>query len=483
MQKITIQLVIGIIVLCTPFSVLAKAKTYEGVVMHFVYEDENRFKDMAISPLAAGTELKATFSFKLRTSEGNFIDLDDSIDWSKYANRMVSFTASEAVDALGSKLLKANQKSFRVLDSPIIEYSSAIPPTTQGVFKNLAVIIAVQEPTAPPVNTSFISFSQVLAPMFHNQRSARDFFFEASSGLLLFRGLVNPTQGDAAAVTINTEISNCNQQKTQEWPALIDQKLRLQGIEPNAYNSTVFVFDDIPGCATISIASSGVLGVLGRREYIYTNRETLLSEFANEAIAHEAGHQLGLNHSNGYTCSDPANIPASCIVTEYGDRSCFMGSKYMMPNVYQRRRLGWYDMAFKELIFNGQYNVFSPSIPGGSGTKRLMSCKFCHAPLTGSAAGYSLYIEARQNYQLYDNYYQDGALLLPYMKGVKLLIGLEDITIFYAQPFIIDTTPGDNRTHNAPLILQSYTLGGVRIDHTQVTSPRTGSKINFTRLN
>ena len=482
-----LQLFVGVMLLSFPlFAFSQTAQGYlngqEGVVRPFVFDDPNLFNSKISQKFLVDSELRAEYGFKLLLDDGSFIDLDSSIDWSKFANRRVAVSGSVVVDKNGRTTLRVIEKSLIVLDENPYA-NTTIPAVTQGDYKVLSIVITVQQPGAIETSLtdpSFMSTEQALAPVFHNPKSARVFFAEASGGRLNVVGHLNPSGGDVAFVTITSAITDCNSQMSVQWVPLVDAQLRAQGIEPNWYNSTVFIYDNMPGCGTQSLGTVGWIGLLNQRQYIFTNKNTVIGRDGDSMVSHEIGHNLGLSHSNAYRCTDSNNIPASCTVVEYGDRACFMGSLNMLPNNYQRRRLGWYSQPFKQLIYSGSYNVYSPSIPGQSGAKRLMSCQFCFAPLTGALTGFSVYPEARRNYQLFDDLEQSGTLLWPYKRGVKLLIGIDDLVNLNAKPFILDTTPQDTSTYNAPLVLQSYSVGGVLFNHTGITSASTGSRLTIT---
>lgn len=436
------------------------SKNYQGVVKAFVSEDIG---------------VSADYSFKLLVN-GSFLELDSSVDWGKYVNRLVSLDGRFKLQKDGLRVLKVEPKSIATLDSPLY-VDMTLPPTSQGDYKVISVVVSVQQPGSPPVDSNYITAAQALAPVFHNPKSARVFMDVASSGRLKIVGYTNRIEGDVAFVTINSQITNCQQQQTSEWLTLIDDGLRAQSIEPNNYNATILTFNNLAGCSTQSIATFGNIGMMNSREWVITNKNDMTATWANEMATHELGHTLGLQHSKVYQCTDQNNIPSSCAIFEYGDKSCFMGTGQMLPNVYQRRRLGWHNQPFKQPQFSGRYNVYSPSVFSSPATKRLMSCQFCFIPLSGSLLGSSEYIEARRDYPLFDIYDQQ---LRAYRDGVKIIVGTDQLADFDAIPYIVDTTPFDTTTNNAPLVLQSYSVAGVVVSHVSITNITGGSGIVIT---
>ncbi len=481
MRRITLQFLIGAVLACFPLFAFGQTKGlqahleqsyYQGVVRSITLEDERLFANRRNVEDRFDPPLASANIYFLDTVSGS-IRLDESVDWLSYVNREISVTGW-IYTGNNERVLRVNSQSIKLLHAPLRAEGVVVPPVTQGNLKVLVVGVTVQQQGSNRTAQDFMSLEEALAPVMTNPASAKNFYAEASRVggqiLLTLTGHSN-SGGDAAFVTITGNRANCATDRYNAWREAVDVKLREQQIEPNWYNSIVLVYDD--GCNLSSAGTGGVIGVLGRRESVYTNKGTWLSVNADFMISHELGHNLGLDHSMGYVCSNPANIPASCTLVDYGDRVCFMGRNYFLPNVYQRRRLGWHDQPFKQLLYSGNYYVYSPSIPGQSGAKRLMSCRFCYIPLSGSLAGYSLYYESRRAYPW------DDLIIWHefYEKGVKLMIGVDDMG-FGGRSYILDTTPADGTTYNAPLVLQSYTVGGVQTTHLSITNAVNGSKMS-----
>lgn len=488
MSYLTRVLFLGVVMLwCFPLFAQAQTRKpygeYQGVVREFVYDDPRLTSDTVKRPSEFSSNYTADYKYRLYTGS-SFIELAGGVDWDQYVNRSISVQGS--ISTRGPlKVLSAKQQTIQTLDeSPYFNLS--LPPVTQGTLKVLSVVIVVQQPGAMSADSFFLTEEQVLAPVVNNPKSAKRFWAEASAssqapaGRLQIGGLQNPNSADVAFVTIISDITNCDQHKSSDWPIMIDAQLRAQSIEPNNYNATIFVYDDIPGCSTQSGASIGHIGLLNSRQWVYTNRTAMVNSLSDYMVTHELGHVMGLQHSSAYQCTDQNNIPGSCIWIEYGDSACIMGEFEVMPNVYQRRRLGWYDQPFKQLAFSGKYHIFSPSAPAFGATKGIMSCQFCYIPLTGTLVGSSEYIEARRNYGLFDNFDGNNGLTVSYKKGVKLLIGTDDLANSAARPFILDTTPFDTSTYNAPLVLSSYTIGGIVASHVELTTIAKGSAVQIT---
>lgn len=467
------KIVLLVMLLMVPALAFSQAKQtrFTGMVKMVIQEDE-RFGLQDLEQESYLPDMVSERQFLLQTQKGLF-HLEKSVNWINYANSQVRVSGKLIIDKDGVTRLLVDEEGIVVSGN---SYTTQVPPVTQGNFKVLVVGVTIQQPGQIVSDAPFMTDEQALKPVFTDLLASKVFYTEASNGRLNLTGNISPN-GDVRHLTITSTITNCDSQRLNQWITASDAQLRQQGIEPNSYNSTIFVFNNPPGCSTTSYGSYGDIGMLNTREFVSVVGSVWLSNSALYVSSHEIGHNLGLEHSSAYRCTDPANIPSSCTSVEYGDQTCIMGNRLAILNSYQRHKLGWHNIPFKQLTFSGNYRVFSSSIPVESAAKRLMSCQFCYIPLTGNLTGYNLYLESRRSYGIFDSYSGIEGLMEYYSKGVKLVIGTGNLIANTSRPYLIDTNPGDTHTYNAPLLLQSYTVGGVQVIHTNPTTITMGSGV------
>ncbi|GGC02118.1 peptidase M11 [Marinobacterium zhoushanense] len=88
------------------------------------------------------------------------------------------------------------------------------------------------------------------------------------------------------------------------------------------------------------------------------------------SIAHELGHNLGLNHSSSINCGS-SSIGGSCTTKEYGDIADQMGNAFAHFNAHQKERLGWLSGSdILTVSSDGTYKI-SPFEKSGSLPKAL----------------------------------------------------------------------------------------------------------------
>lgn len=120
-----------------------------------------------------------------------------------------------------------------------------------------------------------------------------------------------------------------------DWAQEIENKLRSQGVALDQYTNYMYFITPPRGNGCGGIYNFAWADIGGKRSWITSNALT------SPQIAHEVGHNLGINHANFYYCNRNA-IDTDCIIQEYEDTTQLMGRNN--PNFFQaaqKRALGW----------------------------------------------------------------------------------------------------------------------------------------------
>jgi len=211
----------------------------------------------------------------------------------------------------------------------------------------------------------------------------------------------------------------------------------------NNYYGVIFVFPKIKDCDWLGMGTMD-----GNPRIIWIN------EFDLDTIAHELGHNIGLDHAALMQC-----VLSGCKTDSYGDMSDLMG--YILGNINSPHRMGLGIMVadgVKEFKSNGTFTLHKLS--GGSTPQVLL--------VNDPGSDKDIYVEFRGGdspYSTKTTYNVDSGVLIYRWDGKKS-----------SKTYLMDITPGDNNWDN--LILKdgkSYSIGPVKIK--QISHDSNSAKI------
>ena len=125
------------------------------------------------------------------------------------------------------------------------------------------------------------------------------------------------------------------------------------GIDLSAYTRMVYVFPRNAACGW-----SGVGTVGGSTSEVWVNGRLEL-----KVIAHELGHNFGLQHSHSSDC-DLTPLGNTCTTYDYGDVADVMGTNTASHfNAFQKERLGWLNSGAQPPIVTATASGTTASVP------------------------------------------------------------------------------------------------------------------------
>jgi hypothetical protein len=318
--------------------------------------------------------------------------------------------------------------------------SSALPNTT-GEHKALVILVNFQDEQTQPYTVDHVrdvAFTQ-----------ANNYFREASYGQTWLTGDVY------GWFTIPMSSTNCDINLISTYA---QQAAANAGANLSAYNHFVFTFPNNTGCPFSGYASIG-MGNITPKVWINENYSLM-------SLAHELGHNLGLDHSHAMDCGSVV-IGGTCSTSEYGDTFDSIGAGTSDHyNLDQKERLGWTQA--QTVTASGTYHIDAFETAGGiKGLKVLRSID----PVTGAATWF--YLEHRTAYGFHSGLFNN----LNVMNGVLIRLGTDQNS---NSSYLLDMTPLTTSWYDPALIVgQTFSDPTGAVTITTLSADQTGAVVNI----
>lgn len=204
------------------------------------------------------------------------------------------------------------------------------PPPGPAVLHTAVVLINFTNDQSQPWTPA-----QARSIVFDGPTSVAAFYLEASYGKQTLAGDV------FGWWTVPYPNNPCD---TLSWKNAARQMALAQGVNLDTdYDHVALVWP-----------RSSVCGFNARAGSFYNG------DFREYSVAHEVGHSFGLNHANGWRCTDASGnfvpLSTSCANAEYGDIFDTMGASLEHFNGWEKVRLGWLSNT-QTITQSGRYTI------------------------------------------------------------------------------------------------------------------------------
>jgi len=273
--------------------------------------------------------------------------------------------------------------------------------------------------------------------------SANAFYQEESYGQISLIGKLDEG-GDAFGwLKIDAPTSGC---QFIEWREKAEAAAAAKGIDLSGYQHVVYAFPSQSSCSWLGIAPVG-------GDWVMIN-----GDLGVHPIAHELGHNFGLEHAGSWTCTSGGvrvQISDECTLNEYGDPFDVMG------NIAPRHSNGWNldklgilaPENVETIEESGVYSMHSALNPTTEPTLLLIPRK---KSATGIASSWYL-LEVRQTGGVFEDV-TDATTT-----GVSIRVTREN-TLIPSETILLDANPATATFNDAPLgVGQTFDGGAVKV--------------------
>ncbi len=232
------------------------------------------------------------------------------------------------------------------------------------------------------------------------------------------------------------------------WNDEADQAAASAGVDLFGYQHIVYIFPLKSACQWGGIAELG-----GSRIDINGNS---FGDAATRTIAHEFGHNFGLQHAGSWTCTSGGarvQISDTCTIGEYGDPFDTMGNGYRHNSGWNLAKLGLFAPENVETVSaSGTYSLRSALTPTTEPT--VLRIPRARAATNNNITSW-YYLEIRQTGGIFENV-SDAS-----MTGVSIRATAGSTS---PETLLLDANPATSSFNDAPLKTgQTFDGGPVQV--------------------
>lgn len=219
-----------------------------------------------------------------------------------------------------------------------------------------------------------------------------------------------------------------------QWPLWRDWTYNqvAQTTDMSQYQYLVYAWPVAHSCGVAGLANIG--GTISYDGAVTTN------SISTALVAHELGHNFGLDHANARICYDSngtqVQVSNNCTNSEYGDHYDVMGNSNMFTmNAIHRTTLGWLPESNTQTITSaGIYHIY----PLEWNTNQIQQLQI-KIPKQGRTTFSDYFVEIRQTYG-WDDFQENGCCGVSW--GVNgIAIHQRSSTLAGLDTYLMDATP------------------------------------------
>jgi hypothetical protein len=192
--------------------------------------------------------------------------------------------------------------------------------------------VAVVRIAGPEVQEQPAPEAELRELVFTGPKSANAFYRQESYGKISLTGIEREDGDVLGPYTVASTSGTCG-----SWRKEADTEAHEQGVDLERYDYVLYVTAYDSGCrwAGLAVPIEAVAYINGG----------IPGSSAAGTIAHELGHDFGLNHALSLICEDENGyvvaLSDKCTIHEYGDDYDVMGNGYVLSHAWYRNMMGF----------------------------------------------------------------------------------------------------------------------------------------------
>jgi hypothetical protein len=323
--------------------------------------------------------------------------------------------------------------------------------------------------------------------IFTAPNSADAFIQEESFGQLSLTGKLR-SDGDVYgpyAVGANASVTGCD---AVNWGTQAEQSFQAATkLNPETWDEVIVVFQyPYSSCAFTGEAEIGDITPTGGARHAWINAVLTNGVPTTSVIAHELGHNLGVDHAGGLECTDAttqarvafndmcvANMAAQ-LPNQYLDPFDVMGTGSHEESAYHRWESGWLPSSSVQTVTSSGTYLLAPEEAASSAVQLL--------EVPRAAGGLpSYWLDFRQPF---GSWFDTFSPFDPVVNGVSIRYANSSKMEHPSKSWLIDTTPNTPTFDDAPLSVGStYTDAEQGVSITTLAVSPLGALVHITVAN
>jgi hypothetical protein len=343
---------------------------------------------------------------------------------------------------------------------------------TPGPRKVLVLLLQIPGQAAPG------NADAVRGAIFTAPNSANAFVNEETFGQLSLTGKLRSDGDVYGPYTVGSASGTCD---SVNWGTSGEAAFKAAtGMDAETWDNVIFVFQ----ATACNFSGEGEIGqlVAGKARHAWVNPTFTNGVPTTSVVAHELGHNFGVDHAGGFNCSVNGvrvSFTEACATdpaqNQYADPFDVMGNGARQENAYHKWESGWLPPSSAQTVVRDGTYLIAPEDSASSAVQLL------EVPREVALAVPSYWLDFRQPF---GSYFDNFSATDPVVQGVSIRYANSSAMPHPSKSWLIDTTPATSTFADAALGLgQTFSDPGRGVSITTLAVSPLGALVRISIAN